>query len=196
MSVFRVRKVAFINFGLLLIFLASWISWYIYPVARSITKEFSTEYGFAAAEFEDHVFYGKVSYAAIPSLFGGSNIPFFDKIFFQINGDSGATFVLYANDEILDRMAEWYDFSAANASEVPLEIYAVKVGDKFIVKSMASTDGELSWEELSVDYHFYWCFVGLSLIALMMIVGLVLVVVGIVHKPRHVISPVSVENAE
>ena len=60
MSVFRVRKVAFINFGLLLIFLASWISWYIYPVARSITKEFSTEYGFAAAEFEDHVFYGKV----------------------------------------------------------------------------------------------------------------------------------------
>jgi hypothetical protein len=105
MSVFRVRKVAFINFGLLLIFLASWISWYIYPVARSITKEFSSEYGFAAAEFEDHVFYGKVSYAAIPSLFGGSNIPFFDKIFFQINGDSGATFVLYANDEILDRMA-------------------------------------------------------------------------------------------
>ena len=61
MSVFRVRKVAFINFGLLLIFLASWISWYIYPVARSITKEFSSEYGFAAAEFEDHVFYGKVS---------------------------------------------------------------------------------------------------------------------------------------
>ena len=93
-------------------------------------------------------------------------------------------------------MAEWYDFSASNASEVPLEIYAVKVGDKFIVKSMASTDGELSWEELSVDYHFYWCFVGLGLVAFMMIVGLVLVVVGIVHKPRPVISPVSVENAE
>ena len=50
MSVFRVRKVAFINFGLLFIFLASWISWYMYPLARSVTKEFSFEYGFAAAE--------------------------------------------------------------------------------------------------------------------------------------------------
>ena len=186
MSVFRVRKVAFINFGLLLIFLASWVSWYIYPVARSITKEFSTEYGFAAAEFEDHVFYGKVSYAAIPSLFGGSNIPFFDKIFFQINGDTNCTFVLYANDEILDRMAEWYDFSASDASEVPLEIYAVKVGNKFIVKSMASTNGELSWEELTVDYHFYWCFVGLGLVFFMFVFGLTLVIVGIMHKPRHV----------
>ena len=81
MSIFRVRKVAFINFGLLLIFLASWVSWYIYPLARSITKEFSFEYGFAAAEWEEHVFYGKVSFAAVPSLFGGSNIPFFDKVF-------------------------------------------------------------------------------------------------------------------
>ena len=185
MSFFRVRKVAFINFGLLFMFLACWLFWYIYPVARSITKEFSFEYGFAAAEWSDHVFYGKVSYAAIPSLFGGSNIPFFDKIFFQINGDSGATFVLYADDEILDRMADWFDFSAANASEIPLEIYAVKVGDKFIVKSMASTEGELSWEELSVDYHFYWCFVGLSLVSLMFIAGLVLVLIGIFHKPRR-----------
>ena len=66
MSIFRVRKVAFINFGLLLIFLASWVSWYIYPLARSITKEFSFEYGFAAAEWEEHVFYGKVSFAAVP----------------------------------------------------------------------------------------------------------------------------------
>jgi hypothetical protein len=185
MSFFRVRKVAFINFGLLFMFLACWLFWYIYPVARSITKEFSFEYGFAAAEWSDHVFYGKVSYAAIPSLFGGSNIPFFDKTFFQINGDSKATFVLYADDEILDRMADWFDFSAANASEIPLEIYAVKVGDKFIVKSMASTDGELSWEELSVDYHFYWCFVGLSLVSLMFIAGLVLVLIGIFHKPRR-----------
>ena len=185
MSFFRVRKVAFINFGLLFMFLACWLFWYIYPVARSITKEFSFEYGFAAAEWSDHVFYGKVSYAAIPSLFGGSNVPFFDKTFFQINGDTGCTFVLYASDEILDRMADWFDFSASNASEVPLEIYAVKVGDKYIVKSMASTDGELSWEELSVEYHFYWCFVGLSFVSLMFVGGLILVLIGIFHKPRR-----------
>ena len=172
MSIFRVRKVAFINFGLLLIFLASWISWYIYPLAKSFFVE-------------ESLFYGKVSYAAIPSLFGGSNLPFFDKTFFQINGDTKCTFVLYANDDLLDDMAEWFDFSAMNASEIPLEIYASRVGDKFIVKSMASTDGELSWEELSVDYHFYWCFVGLSLVSLMFIGGLVLVLIGIFHKPRR-----------
>lgn len=173
MSLFRVRKVVFVNFGLLLMFLSCWVSFYIYPLAKSFFVE-------------EDLFYGKVSYAAIPSLFGGSNLPFFDKTFFQINGDTECTFVLYASDEILDRMAEWFDFSAVNASEVPLEIYASRVGNKFIVKSMASTDGELSWDELAIDYQFYWCFVGVSVVALMFIGGLVLLLVGILHKTRKV----------
>ncbi len=185
MSVFRVRKVAFINFGFLFIFLASWISWYMYPLVRSVTKEFSLEYGFAAAEWEEHFFYGKVSYAAVPSLFGGSNIPFFDKIYFQLNGDSKCTFVLYANDEILDELAEWYDFSAANASEIPMEVRAVKVGDKYVVKSMTSTEGTLSWEYLMDEFHFYWCFVGLCLVTFMVVAGVALILVGLVHKPRQ-----------
>jgi len=185
MSVFRVRKVAFINFGFLFIFLASWISWYMYPLVMSVTKEFSLEYGFAAAEWEEHFFYGKVSYAAVPSLFGGSNIPFFDKIYFQLNGDSKCTFVLYANDEILDELAEWYDFSAANASEIPMEVRAVKVGDKYVVKSMTSTEGTLSWEYLMDEFHFYWCFVGLCLVAFMVVAGVALILVGLVHKPRQ-----------
>ena len=198
MSVFRARKVAFINFGLLFIFLACWISWYIYPLARTITKEFSAyemtdgsyEYGMSEelGFLAEHVFYGKVSYAAVPSLFGGSNIPFFDKIYFQLKGDSKCTFVLYANDEILDEMAEWYDFSAMNASEIPMEVRAVKVGDKYVVKSMKSTDGELSWEFLMDGYHFYWCFLGVGLVSIMIFIGLVLVVVGIFHKPRRVKS--------
>jgi hypothetical protein len=195
MSVFRVRKVAFINFGLLLIFLASWISWYIYPLARSVTKEFSAyemtdgsfEYGMSEelGFLSEHVFFGKVSYAAVPSLFGGSNIPFFDKIFFQLNGDTKCTFVLYATDEILDELSEWYDFSEANASEIPMEVRAVKVGDKYVVKSMKSTEGELSWEFLMDGYHFYWCFMGLSLVAILTILGIILIFVALVHKPRR-----------
>lgn len=183
MSVFRVRKVAFINFGLLFIFLSCWLSWYMYPLAKSVVKEIP--YGDEYSYLEEHYFYGKVSYAAIPSLFGGSNIPFFDKIFFQLNGDTECTFVLYASDDILDRMAEWYDFSAMNASDVSLEVKAVKVGDKFIVKSMASTDGELTWDELAVDYHFYWCFVGFCVVGVMFVGGVLLVLVGILHKPRR-----------
>jgi 4-amino-4-deoxy-L-arabinose transferase-like glycosyltransferase len=184
MSIFRVRKVAFINFGLLLMFLAGWIFWYMYPLVRTITKEFSSEYGFAAAEWEEHFFYGKVSYAAVPSLFGGSNIPFFDKVYFQLNGDSKCTFVLYANDEILDYLAEWFDFSASNASEIPMEVRAIKVGDKFIVKSMASKDGELSWEDLMDGYHFLWCFVGVGLVGCMFGLGLLLIFVALVRWPR------------
>ena len=171
MSVSRISKAAFINFGLLFIFLASWVSWYIYPVAKSFFVE-------------ENLFYGKVSYAAIPSLFGGSDLPFFDKTFFQINGDTECTFVLYASDEILDRMAEWFDFSAMNASEVPLEIYASRVGNKFVVKSMASTNGELSWDELSIEYQFYWCFIGLCIVGLMFVGGLTFVLVGVFRKPR------------
>ena len=206
MSIFRVRKVAFINFGLLFIFLASWISWYIYPLARSITKEFtayemtdgSFEYGFSEelGFLSEHVFFGKVSYAAIPKLFGGTNIPFFDKVYFQLNGDSKSTFVLYVNDEILDEMAEWYDFGAMNASDVPMEVRAVKVGDKYIVKSMKSTDGELGWEFLMDGYHFYWCFVGIGLVSIMFVFGLVLVVVGIMHKPRRVVEQESPSDVE
>ncbi len=73
------------------------------------------ELGFLA----EHVFYGKVSYVAVTSLFCGSNIPFFDKIFFQLKGDSKCTFVLYATDEIIDEFAEWYDFSAVNCKRYP-----------------------------------------------------------------------------
>lgn len=98
MFVFRARKITFINFGLLFIFLSCWLSWYMYPLVRSIVKEYSAydmidgsfQYGMSEElEFlAEHFFYGKVSYAAVPSLFGGSNILFFDKIFFLFNGDS------------------------------------------------------------------------------------------------------------
>jgi hypothetical protein len=94
--------------------------------------------------------------------------------------------VLYANDDLLDDMAEWFDFSAMNASEIPLEIYASRVGDKFIVKSMASKNGELSWDDLSADYQFYWCFMGVSVVAIMLILGIILIFVALVHKPRQV----------
>ena len=137
-----------------------------------------------------------MSYAAVPSLFGGSNIPFFDKIYFQLNGDSKCTFVLYANDEILDELAEWYDFSAANASEIPMEVRAVKVGDKYVVKSMTSTEGGLSWEYLMDEFHFYWCFVGFCLVAFMVLVGIALILVGLVHKPRQLKSQPLPNGAE
>ena len=93
-------------------------------------------------------------------------------------------------------MAEWYDFSATNASDILMEVRAVKVGDKYIVKSMESTDGSLSWNFLMDGYHFYWCFMGVSLVAFMFTFGLVLVVVGILYKPRRVVEQESSSDEE
>ena len=62
-SHFRTRKSAFFNIASLFLLAAVWMISYMQPELRSFLKE-------------DHIFYGKVSYAAIPSLFGGSNIPF------------------------------------------------------------------------------------------------------------------------
>lgn len=59
-----------------------------------------------------------------------------------------------------------------------MEVCAVKVGDKYIVKSMASSEGELSLEFLMDGYHFYWCFMGLWIVDFMMIIGIVFIFVG------------------
>ena len=94
-----------------------------------------------------------MSHASIPSLFGGTDIPFLDRTFFQINEDKDATFILYSSKEINDEMAEWFSFAADDAPEIPLEISAVRIKDNtFVVKSIANNDGELEWETL-VEYQ-------------------------------------------
>ena len=52
--------------------------------------------------------------------------------------------------------------------------------------SMESTDGSLSWNFLMDGYHFYWCFMGVSVVAIMLILGIILIFVALVHKPRQV----------
>ena len=74
MRFYTSRKPALLNFSLLLMFLAGWLLSYLMPALKGLMQE-------------EHLFYGTVSHAAIPSIFGGSNIPFFDKTIFQINGD-------------------------------------------------------------------------------------------------------------
>ncbi len=86
---FRSRRSIYFNFALLFLLAVVWCVSYAGPVLQSFFKE-------------EHLFYGRVSYAAIPSVFGGSNVPFLDKTFFRINGDDSATFVLYASEEQLN----------------------------------------------------------------------------------------------
>ncbi|MCF0222903.1 MAG: hypothetical protein HUK20_01410 [Fibrobacter sp.] len=172
MSFFTTRKPVYLNLSLLFAFLGGWIFSYLFPVVKSFIVE-------------DDLFYGTVTHAAIPSVFGGSDIPFFDKTMFQINGDDQVTFVLYASKEILDEMSSWYSFAAMNAGEIPLEISAARVADnRYIVHSMASTDGDLFFEDLVVDYQVYWAFIVACIICGLWLVALVLMVLWLVKRRR------------
>ncbi|WP_407457909.1 hypothetical protein [Fibrobacter sp.] len=173
MRFFTSRKPALLNFSLLLMFLAAWLMSYILPALKGLIQE-------------DQLFYGTVSHAAIPSVFGGSNVPFFDKTIFQINGDDQVNFVLYASKEMLDDMSDWYSFAAINAGDVPLEVSAARIDEKtFIVHSLASSDGEMDFETLVMDYQVYYGFIGCTIVLAMMLASLILFILWLVKKRRR-----------
>lgn len=167
---FRSRRSIYFNLALLLLLAVVWCVSYAGPVLQSFFKE-------------EHLFYGRVSYAAIPSVFGGSNVPFLDKTFFKINGDDSATFVLYASEEMLDSMSDWFNFAAINVGDVPLEISAVRLsGNRYIVKSMASTYGELDWDTLA-EYQLFYSLIVLGIIGVCSVGFLIFFILAIRNRP-------------
>ena len=164
MRFYTSRKPALLNFSLLLIFLAGWLTSYLMPALKGLMQE-------------EHLFYGTVSHAAIPSIFGGSNIPFFDD---QVN------FILYASADILDNMADWYSFASRNAGDIPLEISASRIDDKtFIVHSLASTDGEMDFDTLVIDYQVYYAFIGCAIVLALALASITLFILWVVKKRKH-----------
>jgi hypothetical protein len=172
MRFYTSRKPALLNFSLLLFFLAGWLFSYIMPALKGLMQE-------------EHLFYGTVSHAAIPSIFGGSNIPFFDKTIFQINGDDQANFILYASEDMLNNMAEWYSFASRDAGDIPLEISVSRIDNKtFIVHSLASTDGEMNFDTLVIDYQVYNAFIGCAIVLALALVSVILFILWIVKKRK------------
>ena len=172
MRFYTSRKPALLHFSLLLFFLAGWLFSYIMPALKGLTQE-------------EHLFFGTVSHAAIPSIFGGSNVPFFDKTIFQINGDDQVNFILYASADMLDNMAEWYSFASRNAGDIPLEISASRINDKtFIVHSMSSTDGEIDFDTLVMEYQVYYGFIGCTIVLTLAIAALSLFILWVVKKRK------------
>ncbi|OWV04964.1 hypothetical protein B7993_09850 [Fibrobacter sp. UWH3] len=164
------RKPAYLHFAFLLLFLAGWLLSYMMPALKGFTEE-------------DKLFYGTVTHASIPSIFGGTDIPFFDKTNFQINGDDNVNFVLYASKDMMDDMAEWYSFAAMDAGDIPLQITAVRVkSNLFVVHSISSMDGELSFDELVMDYQVYYAFIGCGIVGAMALAALVLLIMWLVKK--------------
>ena len=164
------RRSVYFNIALLLLLVVVWCISYAGPVFKTFFKD-------------EHLFYGSVSYAAIPSVFGGSNVPFLDKTFFKINGDDKATFVLYASEEMLESMSDWFNFAAVNVDEVPLEINAVRIAeDRFVVRSIASTYGELDWETV-VEYHVFYSLIALGIIGFCAVGFVICFILAIKSKP-------------
>lgn len=168
-SYFRTRRSVYINISLLFLLVAVWCLAYMKPVLSSFFKE-------------NHLFYGRVSYAAIPSLFGGSNIPFLDKTYFQLNGDAGATFVLYASQNMNEEMSVWFNFAGKDAENIPVEVTAARVSEKkFVVTSMSTVDGDLD-EEALLEYHVYNAAIGLGIVLVSVVGMLVFLILGIRSK--------------
>jgi len=164
------RKPAYLHFAILVSFLAVWIFSYMWPAVKGFTQD-------------EKLFYGSVTHAAIPSIFGGSDIPFFDKTIFQINGDNNVNFVLYASKEMMDDMSDWFSFAAVNAGDVSLQITATRArSNLFVVHSISSMDGEMSFDELVMDYQVYYAFVGSVLVGAMVLFSLVLLILWFVEK--------------
>lgn len=173
MSFFSRRRSFFLNFAILFFFLGGWIYSYISPALKGLLAE------------DDFVLYGTVTHAAVPSIFGGSDIPFFDKISFQINEDEKANFVLYASQELLDDMSEWFSFGAVDAGLIPLEITAARIDDNtFIVHALSSTYGDLDEESLKIDYQVYYAFIGVCFVSFLGLVGFIFLILWLFLKRR------------
>lgn len=170
LSYFYTKRSIFFNLALICLLVIIWCVAYMQPVLRSFFKD-------------EHLFYGKISYAAMPSIFGGSNIPFMDKTIFKINGDD-ATFLLYSSQEMNEDMSDWFNFAAVNAADVPLEISAVRINkNTYVVKSMASTFGELDWDTLA-EYHVYNSIIGLGIITSSFLAWLIFMILGVRSSRR------------
>lgn len=164
------RKPAYLHFSILFMFLAGWLLSYMMPALKGLAGD-------------EKLFYGTVSHAAIPSIFGGSDIPFLDKTIFQINGDDKANFILYASKEMMDDMSDWFSFAAINAGDVPLQISAVRAkSNLFVVHSISSMEGEMDFDDLVMDYQVYYAFIGCGIVGGMVLLSLVLLVMWFVKK--------------
>lgn len=173
MSFFAKRRPFFLNFAILFIFVGGWIFSYLSPALKGLMAE------------DEFVLYGTVTHATVPSIFGGSDIPFFDKINFQMNEDEEANYVLYASQELLDDMSDWFSFGAMDAGEIPLEITAARIDEKtFIVHAISSSYGDLDIEALKMDYQVYYAFLGVCLVGALGLIGFIFFVLWLFLKRR------------
>ena len=172
MAFFHSRKYVYFNAALLFLLVIVWCVSSTHIVVRSFREE-------------PLLFYGTLSHASIPSLFGGTDIPFLDKTYFQINGDKEATFVLYATGEMNEILSEWFSFADVDAANVPLEIWASRVKDNlFVVQSISTSEGGLEWEELA-DYTVENLLVVAGIVLFSFIGMIVFIILGIKTKmPR------------
>lgn len=143
------KQISALNLAIFSTFIMVWLFGYMKPIFSSLFEE-------------DDLFYGTVSFIAIPSVFGNSNIPFLDKQMFKINNDKNANFHLYLSRQQKIEMQEWFRWwDAEEQMPIALEIKAARINKStWIVKELNTFDGSISKEVLD-DYHLRIAFWGL-----------------------------------
>lgn len=144
------KQITALNVAILSAFIMIWLFSYMKPIFKSLVVE-------------EQLFYGTVTFVAVPSVFGNSHIPFLDKEMFSINNDKNASFHLYlstAQKEEMDPWFRWWD--EQTQTPVPLEIKAARINKStWIIKGITTSDGELSKDSIN-NYHLriaFWGFI-------------------------------------
>lgn len=142
------KQISALNLAILSLFMMIWFFGYMKPIFSSLFKE-------------SNLFYGTVSFIAVPSVFGNTNIPFLDKLIFNINNDKEASFYLYLSPQEKIDMTSWFSWwDTKNQAPIPLEIEAVRINKStWVVKKLSTIDGSIS-EEILKNFHMRIAFWG------------------------------------
>src|SRR5574344_704522 len=94
---------------------------------------------------EDRLFYGTVRRVAVSSVWGGSDVPLFDKVHIGINGDGTQDFLLVLSKDQKRDMADWFRWlDPLTGKETAMEIHAKRAGDNtWLVNEIDTSEGYL-----------------------------------------------------
>ena len=165
------KQISALNLAIFLTFTMIWLLSYMKPVFTSFLKE-------------NDLFYGTVSFIAIPSIFGNTNIPFFDKQMFNINNDKEAEFHLYLSRNHKLDMMEWFKWwDTETQTPVPMEIKAARINKNvWIVKELTTINGSVSEEAIN-DYHLRIAFWGILIEASLLFTSIYFIRFFLKQKP-------------
>lgn len=105
------------------------------------------------AQKEEDLFYGKVTSVAIPRGLNGSGIPLFDRLYFHLNEDKKASFLLSLSPKQNESFKPVLEFWALTEMPDPVGVRGRRISDwEWVVTEISGKDWGLDAAETR-DFH-------------------------------------------